>query len=157
MALSATAGLADMIRFGYGGSIFGGSHWEIRSDDTVLFAGYGIDGGPSQNPDWVWTNTATKSGSVSTVVPGAYARAIAIVQRRIVNTKLGTAPAYQSNCTDAGHFTVEVESPDLAYSAQMDACIENDNKAPRRVKRYYKALKDMTGEIHDALKLKTLF
>lgn len=155
--LTVTPGLADRVSFGYGGSIFGGSSWEIRSDDTVTFAGYGIDGEPSENPDWVWTNKTTKSGSVSKVVPGAYARAIAIVLRRIQKANLGPAPAYQSNCTDAGHFNVEVESLDLTYSAVMDACIENSDNVPRRVKRHYKALKGMTGEIHDALQLKTLF
>lgn len=157
LVLIATPGWADLIRFGHGGSIFGGASWEIRSDDTVIFAAYGIDCGRSLNPDWVWTNTATKSGSVSTVVPGAYARAMAIALRRIQKANLGPAPAYHSNCTDAGQFTVDVESRDLTYSAAMDACVENGDNAPRRVKRYYKALKDITDEIHQALQLETLF
>ena len=110
----------------------------------------------TQHPNWVWDNRSSRSGHITFAVPGAYARASAIVLQRIA--KLGPAPAYPLTCTDAGHFIVEVDIPDLTYTAMVDACITSTTDVvPKKVLRHYRALKAATDDIHDALHLDRLF
>ena len=149
---------AEMIRFGYGGSIHGGATWEIRPGDSVTFAAYQVEAGLSVQPGWTWDNKNMQSGHIRIVVPGAFQTASAIMLQRIAKAKLGPAPAHPSNCTDAGHFVVEVDIPELNYTAMVDACIVgSDDVIPRKVLRHYRALKAATDKIHDALRLGTLF
>jgi len=154
----AQPGWAEMIRFGYGGSIHGGATWEIRPDDSVIFAAYQAEGAVTLQKDWIWDNKDIRSGHLTFAIPGAYARASDVMLKRIAKAKLGPAPAYQSNCTDAGYFIVEVDIPELTYSAMVDACITSTgDRVPGQVLRHYRALKAATDEIHDAVRLGTLF
>lgn len=154
---TAVPAMADMIRFGYGGSIHGGAVWEIRPDDSVRFVAYQADAAVTQHPNWVWDTRSSRSGHITFAVPGAFARASAIVMRRVAKAQLGPAPAYASTCTDAGHFSVEVDISDLTYTAMVDACIiSTTDKVPKRVLRHYRALKAATDEITGALQLDRL-
>ncbi len=157
LMLVALPAQADVIRFGYGGSIFGGGMWQIADDDSVTFSAYGIEGGPSLRPGWVWQNRKVKQGYITTVLPGAFARASAIAQKGIGDARLGRAPDYRTNCTDAGSFIVEVDIPTLTYAATVDGCVAGAQDVPRRVRAHHDALKAVTDEIHAALNLGSLF
>lgn len=157
VSMVAAPGWADMIRFGYGGSIFGGQSWEIRPDNSVTYTAYQAGVDITRRKDWVWDNKASKAGHIRFEVPQAYQLALAVAVRGIKDAKLRPAPEYASGCMDAGRFVVEVDSPKLTYSASVDACIGTSPGAPRKVMRHYKALMAVTDEITAALKLKDLF
>ena len=156
--LSAAPAMAEMIRFGYGGSIHGGATWEIRPDDSVTFAAYQARADLTLRPDWVWDAKDLQPGHITFALPGAFAGASEIVVQRIGKAKLGPAPAYVSNCTDAGYFVVEVEIPGLTYRAIVDACIAGtDHVVPKKVLRHYRALQAATDAIIDTLGPQALF
>ena len=156
--LSAAPAMAEMIRFGDGGSIHGGAAWEIRPGDSVTVAACQTGAEVTLRPDWVWDAKDLQPGHITFALPGAFAGASDIVVQRIGRAKLGPAPAYGSNCTVAGYFVVEVDIPGLTYRAIVDACISGtDNVVPKKVLRHYRALQAAPDAIIDALRLETLF
>lgn len=148
--------LADMIRFGYSGSIFGGSSWEIRPDDRVVYEAYFDQTGLSARPEWVWIDKDAQIGRITFAIPGSYTAASEIVTRRIGEAALGAAPGFASNCTDAGMFSVEVAIAGLDYAARVDNCIPADATAPQDAKAHYAALRATTDEIVTTLGLDKL-
>lgn len=151
--IAAAPGSAEIIRFGYGGSIHGGSSWEIRPDDTVVFSAYQAIGPITDSPNWVWDNKPAKQGHVSFVIPQSFARASEIVIQRIGDAQLGAAPAYQSGCLDTGSLIVEVDIAALQYTAILDTCIDLQDQAPRKAKKYYAKVLETAKELNFALGL----
>jgi hypothetical protein len=145
--------MAEMIRWGYGGSIFGGGTWEVRPDDTVVYAAYQAEGAVTERPEWVWDDRAAKVGHITFAITGAYGVASGIVTARIRDAGLGPAVAYQSNCADAGSFIFEVDLEGFAYTAVLDNCIPRADDAPAEARAQYDALQATAAEISAALRL----
>jgi hypothetical protein len=155
MAVASPA-MAEMIRWGYGGSIFGGGTWEVRPDDTVIYAAYQAEGPVTARREWVWDDADAKVGHITFAITGAYGVASGIVTARVRDGGLGPAVAYQSNCSDAGSFIFEAEVDGFAYTAVLDACIPQSADAPPAARAQYDALQAVAGEISDALQLDRL-
>jgi hypothetical protein len=153
---AASPATAEMIRWGYGGSIFGGGTWEVRPDDTVVYAAYQAEGPVTERPEWVWDNQASKQGHITFAIMGAYGAAEGIVAARIRDAGVGPAVAYQSNCSDAGFFTVEVAIAGFDYTAQLDNCIPHSDDAPPEARAQYEALQATVSEISATLRLSEL-
>jgi hypothetical protein len=135
---------ADVIRWGEGGSIFGGASWTITPDDHVVYAAFVIDGGFSQRPEWVWTNKAALQGQITFVMPGAFATASDIVQGA---GNPGAAPAFATDCTDVGQFSMEVQIAGLTYAATADNCIPTSPDASVGAKRHYAAMRALEAKL----------
>jgi hypothetical protein len=153
---AASPGAAEMIRWGYGGSIFGGGTWEVRPDDTVVYAAYQAEGAITERPEWVWDDAGAKVGHITFAISGAYGVASGIVTARIRDAGLGPASAYQSNCNDAGSFIFEVDLAEFAYTAVLDNCIPRSADAPAAARTQYDALQAAAAEISAALRLDQL-
>jgi hypothetical protein len=125
---------ADVIRWGNGGSIFGGVAWEVTPDDHVVFSGFLVNGAVTERPEWVWTNKEIRAGQITFVIAGAFARATRVV---IGLGDPGVAPAYQTDCTDAGQSSVAVDVPGLMYAVEVDNCIAGSSRVTGEVKRHY--------------------
>jgi hypothetical protein len=149
----ASPGFAEMIRWGYEGSIFGGGGWEVHPGDRVVYRAYQADGALTQQAAWVWDDKVAKLGHITFAIPGAYGTASRIVMARIRDAGLGPAVRYLSNCSDAGFFTVVVDTPAFAYAAQLDNCIPQSPDAPPAARAQYDALRAATAEISTALQL----
>ncbi len=161
IAILLGAGIADparaeMIRWGYGGSIFGGGTWEVRPDDTIVYAAYQAEGPITERPEWVWDDQATKRGHITFAMTGAFGVAQGIVAARIREAGLGPASDFQSDCSDAGSFIFEVDVDGFAYAAVLDNCIPRSDDAPADARAQYDALQGAAAEISVALRLNDL-
>lgn len=145
---------AEQITFGNQGSIFGGSQWTITPDDQVRYSAYQVWGGLSEREGWVWDNVASRQGHLTRSVPGAFAAASAIAREAL--TRLGPAPAFQPQCTDAGSLSVNVTLIDFTYAAQASNCIAVQSPVPAPVLDHHRALKALQQKIMAALALNTL-
>jgi hypothetical protein len=153
---AASPAMADLIRWGYGGSIFGGGTWGVRPDDTVVYAAYQAAGAVTERPEWVWDNEDVKQGHITFAITGAYGVASGIVNARVRDAGLGPAVAYVSQCSDAGFFTFEIDIEGFEYTAQLDNCIPQSDDAPPEARAQYDALQAVAAEISDALRLEGL-
>jgi hypothetical protein len=153
---AASPAVADIIRWGYGGSIFGGGTWEVRPDDTVIYRAYQAEGAVTERPEWVWENEDAKLGHITFAITGAYGVASGIVTAGIRDAGLGPMVPYLSNCSDAGFFTFEVEIEGFDYQAQLDNCIPRTSGVPPEALAQYEALQAVAAEISDALRLEGL-
>jgi hypothetical protein len=153
---AASPSVAEMIRWGYGGSIHGGGTWEVRPDDTVVYAAYQAEGAVTERPEWVWDDQAARVGHITFAIPGAYGVAQGIVTARIRDAGLGPAVDYRSNCDDAGSFIFEVDIDGFAYTAVLDNCIPRSDDAPPEERAQYDALQAGAAEISAALRLDAL-
>jgi hypothetical protein len=144
---------AEMIRWGYGGSIFGGGTWEVRPDDTVIYRAYQAEGAVTARKEWVWENEDAKLGHITFAITGAYGVASGIVTAGIRDAGLGPAVPYQSDCADAGFFTFEVEIEGFDYTAQLDNCIPHADDVPAAALAQYQALRAVAADIRVALRL----
>jgi hypothetical protein len=147
---------AESIRWGYGGSIFGGGTWEVRPDDTVVYAAYQAEGPVTERPEWVWDDTGARAGHITFAITGAYGVASGIVTAQVRDAGLGPAVAYQSQCSDAGSFIFEADLDGFAYAAVLDACIPRSDDAPAAARTQYDALQGVAQEITAALRLDQL-
>jgi hypothetical protein len=152
MAFS-TPVLADEIRFGSGGSIFGGATWTITPDDHVRYDAYQIEGGLSAREGWVWDNEDAKQGHITFAIPGAFETAAAIARENLAD--IGATPAFQTPCNDAGSLIMEVAAEGVSYAGSLDNCAGQDG-APSDVKAHYEALAEAQAEIVGALGLDRL-
>jgi hypothetical protein len=125
---------ADVIRWGNGGSIFGGTTWEVTPDDRVVFSGFLMNGAVTTRPEWVWTNKGMRAGQITFVMAGAFARAEGVV---VGLGDPGVAPDFVTDCTDAGQSSVAVDVPGLVYDVSLDNCIAGSGAADGAVKRHY--------------------
>jgi hypothetical protein len=153
---AASPAMAEMIRWGYGGSIFGGGTWEVRPDDRVIFRAYQAEGPVTTRPEWVWDNADVKQGHITFAINGAYGVASGIVNRGVRDAGLGPAVPYVSACSDAGFFTFEIDIDGFDYTAQLDNCIPHSDDAPPEARAQYDALQAVAAEISDALRLEGL-
>lgn len=145
--------LAEQIRFGDGGSIFGGATWTITPNDYVRFDAYQIEGGLSGREGWVWDNPEAKQGHITFAIDGAFATAAEIAREGLAG--LGAAPAYQSNCRDAGSLILQAQATGVDYAATVDRCAGNDD-APADVRAHYEVLLGVQRDIVQALGLDRL-
>jgi hypothetical protein len=145
--------MADQIRIADGGSIFGGGGWTITPNDHVRYDAYSIEGGLSGREGWVWDNAEAKQGHITFAIPGAYATASAVVTEGLAG--LGPTPEYQSQCNDAGTYSLEVAIEGLDYTAAMDNCAGRDG-APADVRAHYEALRAVGTEVITTLGLDRL-
>jgi hypothetical protein len=152
LALASPA-LAEQIRFGDGGSIFGGATWTITPNDHVRYDAYQIDGGLSSREGWVWDNPDAKQGHITFAIPGAFATATAIARESLAG--LGPTPEFQTPCNDAGSLIMEVAADGVAYAGSLDHCAGQDD-APAEVRAHYAALAGVQAEIVSALGLDRL-
>lgn len=153
LLILATPVLADEIRFGSSGSIFGGATWTITPDDHVRYDAYQIDGGLSAREGWVWDNEDAKQGHITFAIPGAFATAAAIAGEGLGD--IGAVPAFQTPCNDAGSLIMEVAVEGLSYAGSLDNCAGRDG-APADVKAHYAALAAVRAQIVEALGLDRL-
>jgi hypothetical protein len=137
---------ADVIRWGNGGSIFGGTTWEVTPDDHVVFSGFGVTGPVTERAEWVWTDKGMRAGQMTFVIAGAFARATRVVMGL---GDPGVAPAFETDCTDAGQSSVTVDVTGLVYAVSVDNCIAGSGAAGRGVKRHYAAVL----EVQEALRV----
>jgi hypothetical protein len=135
---------ADVIRWGDMGSIFGGSSWEVTPDNRVVFSAYGDDAAFAERAEWVWTNKDMRAGKITFLIPDAFARASAIV---VAQGDPGVAPAFETDCTDAGSRMLAVEVAGLMYDVSVDNCIAGSSAATGKAKRHYLAV----WRVQDAL------
>ncbi|MCU0803102.1 MAG: hypothetical protein MUD11_15305 [Rhodobacteraceae bacterium] len=149
----ATPALAEQIRFGDGGSIFGGATWTITPNDHVRYDAYQIDGGLSTRQGWVWDNPDVKQGHITFSIPGAFATAAAIAREGLAD--IGATPAFQTPCNDAGSLIMEVATEGVAYAGSLDHCAGQDG-APSEARAHYVALSGVQAEIVSALGLDRL-
>jgi hypothetical protein len=145
--------MAEQIRFGDGGSIFGGATWTITPNDHVRYDAYQIDGGLSAREGWVWDNPDVKQGHITFSIPGAFATAAAIARESL--TGLGPMPAFQTPCNDAGSLIMEVAAEGVAYAGSLDRCAGHDD-APAEVRAHYEVLSGVQADIVSALGLDRL-
>ena len=141
---------ADVIRFGNGGSIFGGEMWEITPDDHVVFSGYQVEGPVTERAEWVWTNKGMRAGQMTFVMAGAFAQAVGVV-RRLGDP--GGPPAFETDCTDAGQSSVVVDVPGLAYNVSVDNCIAGSSRVTGETRRHYLAVLRVQGALFKGLGL----
>jgi hypothetical protein len=153
VAVLATPGQADQIRFGHGGSIFGGATWTITPDDHVRFDAYQYDGSLSARGGWVWDSRDNKQGHITFAMPGAFATVAEIARAGLEG--LGQAPAYVSGCLDAGALILEVEAAGVGFAAHVDGCAGQDN-APADVRGHYEAVLGVQREMTTTLGLDRL-
>jgi hypothetical protein len=156
LMLLAASAQADVIRWGYGGSIFGGGIWTVRPDDTVVYTAYQAEGVVTARAEWVWVDRSARLGHITFAVPGAYGVASGIVNARVRDGGLGPAVAYQSNCADAGSFIFEADIDGFAYVAVLDNCIPRSDDAPPEARAQYEVLQVAATEISAALRLDAL-
>ncbi|MGL4321782.1 MAG: hypothetical protein ACRCS3_13055 [Paracoccaceae bacterium] len=152
-AMMATVATAEQIRFGDGGSIFGGATWTITPNDHVRFDAYQIDGGISAREGWVWDNRDAKVGHITFAIPGAFATAAAIAREGLEG--IGATPDYQSDCMDAGSLIMEVAAEGVAYAGSLDQCAGQDD-APADVRAHHTQLSAVQTEIITTLGLDRL-
>jgi hypothetical protein len=145
--------VADEIRFGSGGSIFGGATWTITPDDHVRYDAYQIEGGLSAREGWVWDNQDAKQGHITFAIPGAFETAATIARESLAD--IGATPAFLTPCNDAGSLIMEVAAEGVAYAGSLDNCAGQDG-APSEVKAHYDALAGTQAEIVSALGLDRL-
>jgi hypothetical protein len=153
MVVLAGPAMAEQIRIADGGSIFGGGGWTITPNDHVRYDAYSIEGGLSTREGWVWDNEEVKQGHITFAIPGAFATASAVMTEGLAG--LGPAPDYQSQCNDAGSYTLEVDVAGLDYTATMDNCAGFDG-APADVRAYYDKMRGVGTEVITALGLDRL-
>lgn len=149
----AGAAWAEQIRFGDGGSIFGGATWTITPDDHVRFAAYQYDGGLAGREGWVWDNAEAKQGHITFAIDGAFATAAAIAREGLAG--VGAPPAFQTPCNDAGSLILEVDTVGVAYAGSLDRCAGQDT-APADVRAHYTVLEGVQRDIIGALGLDRL-
>lgn len=153
LLLGAAVAQADQIRFGDGGSIFGGATWTITPDDHVRFDAYQIEGGLSAREGWVWDNADAKQGHITFAMPGAFATAAEIAREGLAG--VAAAPAFLTPCTDAGSLIIEVEAEGVGYSGSLDRCAAEPG-APADVRAHYAVMKAVRSEIVTTLGLDRL-
>ena len=144
---------AEQIRFGDGGSIFGGATWVITPDDHVRFDAYQYEGALAAREGWVWDNEEVKQGHITFAIPGAFATAAEIAREGLAD--IGPAPEYQSNCLDAGSLIMEAAAEGVAYTGTIDHCARED-QAPADVRAHYTAVRAVEADIITALGLDRL-
>jgi hypothetical protein len=145
--------MAEQIRFGDTGSIFGGATWTITPNDYVRFEAYQFEGSLTQREGWVWDNAESKQGHITFAIPGAFASAAEIARDGLGD--IGPVPTYQTPCNDAGSLVMRVDVAGLAYDGSLDNCAGGDD-APPEVKAHYDALSSVRREITEALGLDRL-
>lgn len=148
--LIAGPAIADVIRWGDVGSLFGGSVWEITPNDRVVFLACGDDAVFADRREWVWTNKAVRAGQITFLIPGAFARASGIVHAL---GDPGAAPAFATDCTDAGARQVTVDVPGLAHDVRVDNCIAGSGRATGVVTRHDLRVRRVQAALADALGL----
>jgi hypothetical protein len=151
--MAATAALAEQIRFGDGGSIFGGATWTITPNDHVRFDAYQFEGALTAREGWVWDNPDAKQGHITFAIPGAFATAAAIASEGLAD--VGATPSFQSGCMDAGSLILEVDAAGVGFEAYVDRCAGQDN-TPANVRAHYEAVLAVQREIITTLGLDRL-
>jgi hypothetical protein len=112
-----------------------------------------VNGAVTERPEWVWTNKEIRAGQITFVIAGAFVRAVGVVQRL---GDPGVAPAYQTDCTDAGQSSVAVDVQGLVYDVSVDNCIPGSEAAGRGVKRHYEAVLGVQAALRAELGLERL-
>jgi hypothetical protein len=139
------------IVFGDVGSMFGGSTWTLTPDDRVVYSAYGVEGGSSTRPDWVWDNVGAKQGHLARVVPGAFHKASVIVRESLAT--LGPPPTASPQCQDSGALRVSVSVPGFVYDAQVENCVARDTAASPELRRHHEALRATQARLRSELGL----
>lgn len=144
---------AEQIRFGDGGSIFGGATWTITPNDHVRFDAYQIEGGLAAHEGWVWDDADAKQGHITFAMPGAFATAAEIAREALAD--VGPTPAFLTPCNDAGSLFLEIAAEGITYEGVLDRCA-GEESAPADVRAHYNALDAVRREIVATLGLDRL-
>lgn len=113
----------DRIILSERGNINAGHSLIVTPDDRVVYDAYGTDIAP-QTPGWQWQDTTRMTGQASVTAPGAYMRALRLLNRADLPDASSSS---QPPCPNAGQSTmVLANASGTLRNFVIDTCRQDD-------------------------------